>query len=89
MIVTYNKNGKPTFKLNKNATDILVFECLECGGELFIENGIDGLRCYKCDGMIRPVGREKHTPYGIKVLSCCVDATCPTQRTRNSPREYF
>ncbi|GFN35367.1 hypothetical protein [Tepidimicrobium xylanilyticum] len=59
MIVTYNKNGKPTFKLNKNATDILVFECLECGGEMFIENGIDSLKCYKCDGMITPIRKAR------------------------------
>ena len=59
MIVTYNENMEPIIKLNKNATDILVFECLECGGEMYIENGLDGLRCYKCDGMIRPVGRAR------------------------------
>jgi len=59
MIVTYNENGKPTFKLNKNA-DILVFKCLDCNGEMYIENGLDGLRCYKCDGIIRPIGKANH-----------------------------
>jgi len=60
MIVTYNENMEPIIKLNKNATDILVFECLECGRKMFIENGIDSLKCYKCDGIIRPIGKANH-----------------------------
>ena len=59
MIVTYNKNGKPTFKLNKNATDILVFKCLECGRKMFIENGIDSIGCCKCGGMITPIRKAR------------------------------
>jgi RNase P subunit RPR2 len=50
---------EPIIKLNKNATDILVFECLECGREMYIENGIDSLKCYKCDGMIIPIRKAR------------------------------
>jgi len=59
VIVTYTENMEPIIKLNKNATDILVFECLECGREMYIENGIDSLKCYKCDGMIIPIRKAR------------------------------
>ena len=59
MIVTYNENMEPIIKLNKNATDILVFECLECGRKMFIENGIDSIGCCKCDGMITPIRKAR------------------------------
>ena len=59
MITTYNQKGEPIIRLNKDATDMVVFECLECGTKIFIENGIDGCRCLKCGGTIDPIGRAK------------------------------
>lgn len=33
----------------------IVFKCLQCGYEQIIPNGIDGKRCEKCCGPIRPI----------------------------------
>lgn len=33
----------------------IVFKCLQCNHEQIIPNGIDGKRCEKCCGPIRPI----------------------------------
>lgn len=57
MIVTHNKRGEPIIRLNKGATDMVAYECLECGSKMFIENGVDGQMCHKCGGFIDPIGK--------------------------------
>lgn len=61
MIITYSKKDYPIVRLNKGATDMVVFECLECGAKMFVENGVDGCRCLKCGGPIDPIGKATRT----------------------------
>ena len=63
MIIMYSKKGYPIIRLSKGATDMVVFECLECGAKMFVENGVDGIRCHKCGGPINPIGRATRTDY--------------------------
>ena len=57
MHVTYNNKGEQIIRLNSNAINMVVFECLECNTRMFIENGVDGYRCNKCGGPIDPIGK--------------------------------
>lgn len=61
MYTTYNRKGEPIIRLNINTTHMIVFECLDCSARMFIENGIDGHRCYKCGGVIDPIGEAERT----------------------------
>lgn len=61
MTTTYSKNGYAIIRLNKSTTRFVVFKCLECGAKMFIENGIDGIRCHKCGGFIDPIGEATRT----------------------------
>jgi hypothetical protein len=61
MITTYNDKHEPIIRLNKNATDFIVFECLDCKAKMFIENGIDGYVCHKCGYAIDPVCKANRT----------------------------
>ena len=42
MITAYSKKGYPIVRLNKNAIDMVVYECLEYGAKMFIEDRVDG-----------------------------------------------
>lgn len=42
-------------KINKGATDFIIYECLNCKQKLFIENGVDRSTCPKCGFMINPI----------------------------------
>ena len=44
MHITYNNKGEQILRLNSNATNMIVLECLECNTRMFIENGIYGYR---------------------------------------------
>ena len=56
MITTYNQRSEPVVRLNKNAINIVKYECLECGSMKFIENGVDSQSyCNECGGYIRPL----------------------------------
>jgi ribosomal protein L37AE/L43A len=55
MYITYNKYGYQIIKLNKDATQFVVYECLDCQNKIFIENGVDGYKCNKCNGVIDPI----------------------------------
>lgn len=57
MIITHTKRGESVIKKNKNAIDMIVYERLERGSKIFIENGIDGMRRQKCGGFIDPIGK--------------------------------
>jgi hypothetical protein len=61
MYTTHNKKGEPIIKLNKSETHMIVFECLDCSAKMFIQNGIDGYKCYKCGGVIDPIGTAERT----------------------------
>lgn len=55
MFTTYNKLGYSVIRLNKDAINFVVYECLECQNKMFIENGVDGYKCNKCNGAIDPI----------------------------------
>jgi len=61
MITTYNKKHEPIIRLNVGATNFVVYECLDCKARMFIENGIDSLKCHKCGYAIDPIGKATRT----------------------------
>ena len=56
MNINYTKNREQIITLG-NVKDILKFKCIECATIIFIENGIDGIRCKKCQGHLKIQGK--------------------------------